>query len=127
MRRRETGGINNSSDAGVYSIKIDYSGLGHKLKAERKRQHYTQEQVSEAIGITPAFVGHIERGERGPSLDTLIRFCNLYGVTMDYLLSDMLPAEKSNTAAALNLLLEDMTPMQQSAVLDIVRTIARHL
>ena len=77
----------------LYSFKVDYVAVGNKLRAQRKRLGYTQEQVAEAIGITPAFMGHIERGERGMALDTLLPLCNVYHITMDYLWSDTLPPD----------------------------------
>lgn len=113
--------------AALYAAKIDYVAIGNKLRAERRRLGYTQEQVAEMIGITPAFMGHIERGERGMALDTLIYLCNFYHVTMDYLWSDTLPLEDRQLASQIAVLLKDKTPQQQAAILDIVRTVTRHI
>ena len=113
--------------ATLYSAGIDYVAVGNKLRTERRRLGYTQEQVAEIVGITPAFMGHIERGERGMALDTLLHLCNFYHITMDYLWSDTLPPQEEQLAAQIAALLRDKTPQQQAAVLDIVRTVTRHI
>ncbi|GEM_PF-5621543 len=111
----------------LYSFKVDYVAVGNKLRAQRKRLGYTQEQVAEAIGITPAFMGHIERGERGMALDTLLHLCNFYHITMDYLWSDTLPPDEQQMASQIAVMLKDKTPEQKAAVMDIVRTVTIHM
>ena len=108
-------------------IYVDYCAIGRKLRGERERMGYTQEKVAEAIEITPAFVGHIERGERSMSLNTLLYLCGFYNITMDYLLSDTLPPEGDGIAAQIAVLLKDKTPEQKAAVLDIIKTVTRHV
>ena len=106
---------------------INFFAIGQKLKAERERLGCTQEQVAEAIEITPAFVGHIERGERSMSLEKLIKFCNFYHVTIDYLLSDTLPPREEITGNRIAFLLKDKNPKQQAAILDMVKTLTRYI
>lgn len=111
----------------VYSFEIDFKTIGLKLKAERERIGYTQEQVAEIIDITPAFVGHLERGERSMSLDTLIRFCNFYNTTIDYLLSDVLPSKDDDVLTQIAAILKDKSPKQQTAILDMLKVFSRHI
>ena len=121
------GGFAETSYARMYSDNIDFKAIGQKLRTERERIGYTQERTAEVIGITPAFVGHIERGERSMSLDTLIHFCNLYHVTIDYLLSDTLPQNDDNALTQIADILKDKLPEQQAALLDIIKTVTRHI
>jgi len=111
----------------VYTGEIDFDAIGQKLRAERERVGKTQEQVAEVIGITSAFVGHIERAERSMSLDTLIKFCNYYHVTIDYLLADTLPPEDDTVLTQVSDIIRDKTPEQQAAILDVMRVITRHI
>ena len=62
----------------------------------------TQEQLAERCGISPAFVGHIERGTRVMSLDKLWRLCVVLNMSADVLL-DITPSgqENANTELAL--------------------------
>ena len=110
----------------AYPSHVNYADMGQRLKAERRRLHYTQEQVAEEIGVTPAFIGHIERGERSVSLDTLIRLCNFYGITIDYVLAKTLPPNEDNVTLQIRDLLKDKSETQQTALLDIMRAVVRN-
>lgn len=67
---------------------MDYKKLGKRIREERLRLNLTQEHLSEEIGISTAYLGQIERGERNITLDKLITLTNRLGVTVDFLLSD---------------------------------------
>ena len=43
---------------------IDYKKIGQRIRAFREQQGLTQETASERCGITTAFYGNIERGDR---------------------------------------------------------------
>ena len=47
--------------------------LGPMVKEQRKKLNTTQEELADYVGVTPGFIGQIERGEAMPSLDTLQR------------------------------------------------------
>ena len=66
---------------------VDYKDLGAKVRQARKKLGMTQESLAEAIGVSASFVGHIERGTRVASLDTVVTLCNVLHVTPMYLLS----------------------------------------
>ena len=67
---------------------MDYKKLGKRIREERLRLNLTQEHLSEEIGISTAYLGQIERGERNITLDKLITLTNRLGVTVYFLLSD---------------------------------------
>jgi transcriptional regulator with XRE-family HTH domain len=67
---------------------MDYELLGKKIRNERRRQDLTQEQLAEAVNVTPPYIGQVERGARGVSIENLVNICNHLGVTVDYILSD---------------------------------------
>ena len=50
----------------------------------------TQEKLSERAGISLSFLGHIERGTRKASLDTVVKLCNALKVSPSILLQDSL-------------------------------------
>ncbi len=68
---------------------IDYKKLGKRIREERLHLKLTQSQLAEDIDISDTYMGAIERGERGLSLDTLVMLAERLGVTVDYLLSDV--------------------------------------
>ena len=53
--------------------KDKYKQLGLRVAYYRKMSGYTQEELAEIIGKTPAFIGHVEAPniEKAISLDTL--------------------------------------------------------
>ena len=59
--------------------------IGSNIQAARERANYTQEQLSEIIGVTPNHLSAIERGASGASLETIEKLCQLFGVSADYL------------------------------------------
>lgn len=66
---------------------IDYNDLGHRIRVIRRKQNLTQEALSEKVGISPSFMGHIERGTRIASLETLVAICNTLKTSPQHLLA----------------------------------------
>ena len=65
---------------------IDYTQMGKRIKTRRKELHLTQEALAKQAGISPAFYGHIERGSRIASLDTLLAICIVLDVSTDFII-----------------------------------------
>jgi transcriptional regulator with XRE-family HTH domain len=61
--------------------------LGQRLKSRRQDLKYTQQELSEAIGLTPQHVSAIEQDKRAPSLSSLAKLAEVLGVTTDYLIT----------------------------------------
>ena len=57
--------------------------IGKRIRQGRKTAGLTQEKLAEAAGISTAFTGHIERGTRIPSVETLYRICRALVMSMD--------------------------------------------
>jgi len=74
---------------------MDYVALGKRIRRERLKLNLTQEKIAEDIGLTTAYIGQIERGERSPALDKLVLIANRLSVTIDYILSDSVAASES--------------------------------
>lgn len=67
---------------------IDYRALGTRIRISRKSKGMSQEKLSELCGISTAHIGHIERGTRIPSIETLYKISQELDVSMDYLFFD---------------------------------------
>lgn len=57
-----------------------------RLRKLRADNGYTLKVVAQGIGIPLSTYSNYEQGIREPSLDTINRICNFYGVSADYLL-----------------------------------------
>lgn len=71
----------------------DYENLGMRIREQRNRAKLTQIQLAERANISYPFLGHIERGTRIPSLDTLVSICNALDVSPNLLLRDSLKGD----------------------------------
>lgn len=69
---------------------MDYIIMGQRIRRYRVRKHLTQEQLAELTDISPSFLGHIERGSRIASLETVMKLCAALSVTPNDLLGDAL-------------------------------------
>ena len=52
----------------------------------RKERGITQKQVAQDLGISQALLSHYEKGLRECGLDFLVRLCDYYNVSSDYIL-----------------------------------------
>lgn len=60
--------------------------IGKKIKEYRKIKDLTQENLGEKAGLHYTYIGQVERGEKEPSLKSLIKIANAFGVGVDKLL-----------------------------------------
>lgn len=62
--------------------------IGKNIAKLRVSRGLTQGTLGREIGLTPSAISNIENATSYPAIDTLIRFANFFGVTIDYLLTD---------------------------------------
>ena len=60
--------------------------IGTNIQLAREQAGFTQEKLSELVGLTPNHLSAIERGVSGASLEVLQKLCPILGVSADYLL-----------------------------------------
>ena len=75
---------------------MDYTMLGRRIRRYRIEKHLTQEQLAEMADVSASFLGHIERGTRVASLETLMKLCAVLEVTPNDLLGDDLAAVRAD-------------------------------
>lgn len=87
---------------------IDYKDFGHRIRVIRRKQGLTQEELAEQVGISASFLGHIERGSRIASLETLVLLCNTLKASPQHLLAASLDDELTAHMPT------DLTPEERS-------------
>lgn len=65
---------------------MDYVLLGKQVRIRRMVLELTQEGLADKIGVSTSFIGHIERGSRKLSVETLYRLCKVLDTSADFLL-----------------------------------------
>lgn len=61
--------------------------LGRRIRALRVSRGMTQEQLGEKADINYKYLGSVERGERNPSLDNLVRIAGGLSISLADLLT----------------------------------------
>ncbi len=53
--------------------KIFYKKLGEKIRSLREKHKYTREEFAEISHVSTYYIGEIERAQKKPSLDILLK------------------------------------------------------
>ncbi|MFR3225869.1 MAG: helix-turn-helix domain-containing protein [Blautia massiliensis (ex Durand et al. 2017)] len=80
---------------------IDYLALGRTVRELRKKRGLSQETLAERSGISLSFLGHIERGTRKMSLETLVALADALDATPNALLTGQKEQSDKGMAAFL--------------------------
>ena len=81
---------------------VNYEALGKRVRFHRKMRDLTQEELADAIGVSTSFIGHIERGTRKLSVETLVSIADALHVSCDLLLQDSLDQTITRRSAGLD-------------------------
>lgn len=65
---------------------MDYKLFGERIRQERKKCGLSQKHLADTIGVTTAFLGHLEKGRRSISVETLVSLCNALHISPNFLL-----------------------------------------
>lgn len=101
--------------------------FGQRLREQRTKQNLTIEQLAEKAGLSPNYVGAIERGEKEPSLSTIVNLLNALSIPADVLLRDLVNTASHVTDDEISGKLNGLTPMQKKAALDLLDTYIANL
>lgn len=69
---------------------MDYAKLGARVRKQRILNQLTQGELARRVGVSTSFIGHIERGEKKASIETVVALCNAMEITPTVLLQDSL-------------------------------------
>lgn len=64
---------------------MNYTIIVERLKELRKKQNFTQQNVSDILGIKRATYAKYENGQATPPINVFIRLATMYGVNVDYI------------------------------------------
>lgn len=67
---------------------LNYIVLGERIRKLRTERRISQAQLADMIDRSPTFVSRLERGEKGPSLDTLVLIADSLHTSLDSLLEN---------------------------------------
>ena len=99
-------------------IRSELLALGRRIRSARVEVSITQESAAAEAGISLRFYQMLERGEKGPSLDTLLRLSKVLRVSMDYLLLGAAADSVSNPIVDIY---SQLSPRQREDVAQILK------
>lgn len=63
----------------------DLMSIGQRIRKRRQELNLTQQDLADALGLTPQHISLIEQDKRIPSLLALVKLAEELGVTVEYL------------------------------------------
>ena len=99
--------------------------LGNNIKAYRTAKGWSQEELAHLAGMTPAHLGHIERGEGNPTLLTLLSISKALQIDLSELVKSNAEVAASASTLQLDKLQEEFSELpenRQTEVYSIIKT-----
>lgn len=94
--------------------------LGTQVKKARRKLGYTQEFVSESIGVSIDLLRNIENGRNIGSIPTIINLCNFLKVSPNTLFEDVLEFKEDTLDSGLLRLLSEFSKKDKRLLRDII-------
>lgn len=105
---------------------MNRTALGARIRQERIKRNFTQEQLAEKLNVSTTYIGYIERGERTLTLAKLIDLANLLDVSVDFLLTDSVSLSPSSKEKLWLKLLSSASEEEQELILEMTKLILKH-
>ena len=101
---------------------FDFENLGKRVKELRIANNLTQNQVADALHVTPGYISNVENERTAMSLRVLSYYAKLTGITLDSLVG-MVEPEYETTALDHEILsmLSDLSNSQKRKLLETIR------
>ena len=105
-------------------MKLD--SIGQYIRKYRLSRKLRQEDLAEKTGLSPNYIGMVERGEKIPSLETFICIANTLGVSADMLLVEVLDTGYTVKSSQLLEQTAKLTPEDRNRIFDVIETMINH-
>jgi transcriptional regulator with XRE-family HTH domain len=103
----------------VISVVMNHREIGERISRLRRRCDMTQDELGELAEINGKHISRIESGHVLPSIDSVMKLCNVLEVTPDYLLLGV----KKIDNATINRIVEELrlsSDKQQNLVYEFI-------
>ena len=100
----------------------DWYSIGRNIRKCRKAMKISQDQLADKIHVSTNYIGNLERGEKMPSLETLILLADALGVSADVLLHDVLDYGYEVKVSLLHEELRNLSGRDRDCIFAVVET-----
>ena len=96
--------------------------FAHNLAKLRKDRQMSQADLAEQVGLSRGIIGYYESCSKNPTLKSLVRFADFFGVPVSYLLEDQEQPQTPKTSRLEQqvLRIKQLSPAKQRMVSDII-------
>ncbi len=101
---------------------------GERIRYFRVLKRLSQEELALNAGINPTYIGHIERGLKCPTIDTLSKICTALNITLSQLLdfdSGTSTADNSEAMEKISFNIKNLPKEDADRIADIVAEIVK--
>ena len=102
---------------------MDLTAFGKRIREERRKKDLTQQELADIAGVSYAFIGQIERGERGVAVETLVKICTGLDVTPNCLLIKDLNNMGDYFCQLWKMLMQNCSEKNQEMIISVVKAI----
>lgn len=102
---------------------MDKKLFGKNVQKYREKSGYSQETLAELVGCSTIFISYIERGEKSPSINTLIKLSNALNTSTDILLGKDSKCYSEEFLKDISDRLRSFPPKKQERILEIIDSI----
>lgn len=100
--------------------------IGANIRKCRLSKKLRQEDLAEKSNLSVTYIGMIERGEKTPSVETLVTILNAMGVSADVVLCDVLDAGYEIKHSILDEKLSKLSLSDRNKIYDVIDTMIAH-
>lgn len=103
---------------------LDYTIIGQRIRQARLAKNYTQDELSEILDVSIAFLSRVERGSSHINLKRLHQICNLLDVSEGYILNGASSDSENYLTQEFNDLIKSCTADKQRLIYKVAKIIA---
>lgn len=97
--------------------------LGNRIRFLRKEKGLSQEQLGELSGLHTNYIGHVERGEKNVTVESLEKIAKGLDVTLDDLFQNIDPSPHADELRQLIDLLAERSTQDRALALKLVKSV----
>lgn len=100
----------------------DYQQVGGRIRTRRKELNLSRDALAEQMKRAPKYIADIERGTCGMSIETLLLFCKVLGLSPNtLLLGEIVAGEADSLDHQILAGLSECTEQQKQSILQTIR------
>ena len=105
---------------------MELESIGRNVRRYRLKKKLRQEDLAELAGLSINYVGAVERGEKIPSLETLVVLINALEVSADMVLADVVSVGYTVKDSLLAEKLDKLDPEDIRKIYDVIDTMVKN-